>query len=191
LLQLLQGSASGDKPVASLPLMSEGMAPQSNEPEHPLAQSFARLVDRFWRGEPPELSVHATGFLLQQLKVEPGARLLCSPRAIVSYACALASRGCLIFEYPPRIGGRQFHGSLWCGTDIGADDEAVVRRRLAGVAALVLDEGRLLIDFGQEAGAASSSAGVRGLLAAVGWEASVSALAPSGNVFLSATRCRS
>lgn len=154
-----------------------------------MAKSFAGLIDRFWAGEPPELSGRATGFLVQQLKLEPGARLLCSPRAIVSYACALASRGCLVFGFPPRPSGRRFHASLWCGTEIGSDDEAVLGRRLAGIATYVLGGGRLLIDLGQEANAASSSASIRTLLAAGGWEAPVEALAQDGQLFLSATRC--
>jgi hypothetical protein len=171
--------------------MSGGMAPRSNEPDDPLAKSFAGLIDRFWAGEPPELSGRATGFLLQQLESEPGARLLCSPRAIVSYACALASRGCMVFGYPPRPGGRRFHGSLWCSTEIGAYDEAVLRWRLASVAAHVLEGGRLLIDLGREANPSSASASIKPLLAAAGWEAPVEALAPDGQLFLSATRCRS
>ncbi len=162
------------------------MAPRSNEPDDPLAQSFAGLLDRFWAGEPPELSSRATGFLLQQLKVERGARLLCSPRAIVSYACALASRGCLVFGHPPRPGGRRFHGSLWCITEFGSNDEAV-QRRLAWVAAHVLDGGRLLIDLGRETSAASSIVGLKPLLGAAGWESPVEALAPNGHLFLSAT----
>lgn len=164
------------------------MAPRSNEPDDPLAKRCAGLIDRFWAGEPPDLSGRATGFLLQQLDLGSGARLLCSPRAIVSYACALASRGCLIFGHPPRPGGRRFDASLWCGTEIGMHDEAVLRRRLASVAAHVVDQGRLLIDLGREAIAASSGACLKPLFEAAGWEGPVEALAPSGHLFLSATR---
>jgi hypothetical protein len=165
------------------------MPPHPSEPDDELASSFARLIDRFWNGNPPSPPGRATDFLLRQLGASSGARLLCCSRSIVAHASALASRGCVVLAYPLSACGRAFDGSLWCSTGLLKLDEPALRERLAHVATHVSPGGRLLIDLG---GANQtelwSGARLKPLLEKAGWGEPDAALAPDGHLFLVARR---
>jgi hypothetical protein len=165
------------------------MPPHPSEPDDELASSFARLIDRFWAGNPPSPPGRATDFLLQQLGALPGARLLCCSRSILAHASSLAGRGCIVFAYPPTARGRAFDGSLWCSTELVKLDEPALRARLADIAAHVSADGRLLIDLGgaNRRGLASDSH-LKPLLAEAGWSAADTAWAPDGHFYLVARR---
>jgi hypothetical protein len=168
------------------------MPSHPSEPDDELAHSFARLIDRFWAGNRPKFSGGTSEFLLQQFQAGRSARLLCSPRAILAHACALADSGCLVFSYPPSPGSRLFEGSLWCGTEMLLSDHKALREQLTRLAADVMPGRRLLVDIGRmgPSGLQSAARFARSFEAG-GWTAPVETVAPDGRLFLITHRCAS